>query len=129
MRRLLIPLLVAGQIVVPFAAVRAQEAPAEADPLVALLDERALKTTTNPVVASFLAGTQGWVEALSALIRVQGRRDEHSAIEATRRLVEAVRRDPSLRPVAESLSAIIPVTLRRGQRALADRSRIHAQRL
>ncbi len=70
-------------------------------------------------VASFIPGSQGWVDAMSALLRIQARSDEGAAVEGTRKLVEAVRRDPSLHPVAEPLSAIIPVALRRGLHALA----------
>lgn len=70
-------------------------------------------------VSAYAPGSQGWLEATTALVRVQCRRDEPAAIEALRRLVEAVRRDRSLRPVPETLSALIPTALRRGEAQLA----------
>lgn len=70
-------------------------------------------------VASFIAGTQGWVEAVSALVRALGRTDELAAIDAMKKLVEAVRNDPSLKPVPETLSNLVPIALRRGMPQLA----------
>ena len=70
-------------------------------------------------VASFLQGTQGWVDATTALVRVQGRRDETRATDAIKRLIEAVRRDRSLRPDPEALSVLMPIPLRRGLKRLA----------
>lgn len=71
-------------------------------------------------VASFLQGSQGWVDATTALVRVQTRRDEVRAAEGIKRLIEAVRRDRSLRPDPEALSVMMPVPLRRGHKRLAE---------
>jgi tetratricopeptide (TPR) repeat protein len=70
-------------------------------------------------VRLFTPGTQGWLDATSALGKAQARSDDPGVLETVRRLCDTVAGQPSLVPSGHALAELTAGTLRRGQRGLA----------